>query len=97
VLAGLLFDAGFTSFQSFPAWFAKVINSLNQCHVQGCGNCSAGVRVTLSDEPNVLLTATVLNYPVQDAGLAAKVGIYSDGVGFCQRRFSLGDRTCITG
>jgi len=23
---------------SFPAWFAKVIYSLNQCHVHGCGN-----------------------------------------------------------
>lgn len=36
--------------------------------------CSTGVRVTLSDVPEVLLTATNSELPVQDAGLAAKVG-----------------------
>ncbi len=46
------------------------------------GNCSTGVRVTLSDVPDVLLTATNSERPVQDAGLAAKVGTYSNGVGF---------------
>jgi len=34
--------------------------------------CSTGVRVTLSDVPEVLLTATNSEPPVQDAGLAAK-------------------------
>jgi len=32
------------------------------------------VSVTLSDEPKALLTATTLNLPVQDAGLAAVAG-----------------------
>src|ERR1700759_2388253 len=36
--------------------------------------CSTGVRVTLSDVPEVLLTATNSEPPVQDAGLAAKAG-----------------------
>ncbi len=48
------------------------------------------MRVTLSDEPNVLLTATVLNSTVQDADLAAKVGIYSNGVGFWPAPFFFG-------
>src|ERR1700761_1575465 len=38
--------------------------------------CSTGVRVTLSDVPEVLLTATNSEPPVQDAGLAAKAGTY---------------------
>src|ERR1700760_778446 len=36
--------------------------------------CSTGVRVTLSDVPEVLLTATNSEPQVQDAGLAAKAG-----------------------
>jgi len=36
--------------------------------------CSTGVRVTLSDVPEVLLTATNSELPVQDAGLAAMAG-----------------------
>ena len=43
--------------------------------------CSTGVRVTLSDVPEVLLTATNSEPPVQDAGLAAKAGTYSNGIG----------------
>jgi len=43
--------------------------------------CSTGVRVTLSDVPEVLLTATNSERPVQDAGLAAKAGILFDGIG----------------
>ena len=39
--------------------------------------CSTGVRVTLSDVPEVLLTATNSELPVQDAGLAAMAGTYS--------------------
>ncbi|SIT48857.1 conserved hypothetical protein [Paraburkholderia ribeironis] len=39
--------------------------------------CSTGVRVTLSDVPEVLLTATNSEPPVQDAGLAAKAGTLS--------------------
>ncbi|CAM2191993.1 protein of unknown function [Paraburkholderia kururiensis] len=43
--------------------------------------CSTGVRVTLSDVPEVLLTATNSEPQVQDAGLAAKAGTYSNGTG----------------
>ena len=43
--------------------------------------CSTGVRVTLSDVPEVLLTATNSEPPVQDAGLAAKAGTLSNGIG----------------
>ena len=43
--------------------------------------CSTGVRVTLSDVPEVLLTATNSESPVQDAGLAAMAGTYSNGIG----------------
>ena len=43
--------------------------------------CSTGVRVTLSDVPEVLLTATNSELPVQDAGLAAKAGTLSNGIG----------------
>ena len=43
--------------------------------------CSTGVRVTLSDVPEVLLTATNSEPSVQDAGLAAKAGTYSNGIG----------------
>lgn len=43
--------------------------------------CSTGVRVTLSDVPEVLLTATNSEPQVQDAGLAAKAGTYSSGTG----------------
>jgi len=43
--------------------------------------CSTGVRVTLSDEPEVRLTATNSELPVQDAGLAAKAGTLFDGIG----------------
>jgi hypothetical protein len=39
--------------------------------------CSTGVRVTLSDVPEVLLTATNSEPSVQDAGLAAKAGTLS--------------------
>ena len=60
--------------------------------------CSTGVRVTLSDVPEVLLTATNSERQVQDAGLAAKVGTYSNGVGSRPAPFFLlGNRTCITG
>lgn len=45
--------------------------------------CSTGVRVTLSDVPEVLLTATNSESPVQDAGLAAMAGTYSNGIGHC--------------
>jgi hypothetical protein len=54
--------------------------------------CSTGVRVTLSDVPEVLLTATNSEPQVQDAGLAAKAGdLFDDGIGssdavfFCAR------------
>jgi hypothetical protein len=43
--------------------------------------CSTGVRVTLSDVPEVLLTATNSEPQVQDAGLAAMAGTYSNGIG----------------
>jgi hypothetical protein len=43
--------------------------------------CSTGVRVTLSDVPEVQLTATNSELPVQDAGLAAKAGTLFDGIG----------------
>jgi len=44
--------------------------------------CSTGVRVTLSDVPEVLLTATNSEPQVQDAGLAAKAGdLFDDGIG----------------
>ena len=43
--------------------------------------CSTGVRVTLSDVPEVLLTATNSEPQVQDAGLAAKAGTFSNGIG----------------
>ena len=43
--------------------------------------CSTGVRVTLSDVPEVLLTATNSELSVQDAGLAAKAGTLFDGIG----------------
>jgi len=43
--------------------------------------CSTGVRVTQSDVPEVLLTATNSEPSVQDAGLAAKAGTYSNGIG----------------
>jgi hypothetical protein len=43
--------------------------------------CSTGVRVTLSDVPEVLLTATNSEPQVQDAGLAAKAGTLSNGIG----------------
>ncbi|CAG9255825.1 conserved hypothetical protein [Paraburkholderia unamae] len=43
--------------------------------------CSTGVRVTLSDVPKVLLTATNSEPSVQDAGLAAMAGTYSNGIG----------------
>lgn len=43
--------------------------------------CSTGVRVTLSDVPDVLLTATNSESSVQDAGLAAKAGTLFDGIG----------------
>jgi len=44
--------------------------------------CSAGVRVTLSDVPEALLTATNSEPPVQDAGLTATAGTLSDGARF---------------
>ena len=40
-----------------------------------------GVRVALSDVPEVLLTATNSEPQVQDAGLAAKAGTFSNGIG----------------
>ncbi|TAM05015.1 MAG: hypothetical protein EPN70_09775 [Paraburkholderia sp.] len=43
--------------------------------------CSTGVRVTLSDVPEVLLTATNSEPSVQDAGLAAMAGTNSNGIG----------------
>ena len=43
--------------------------------------CSTGVRVTQSDVPEVLLTATNSEPSVQDAGLAAMAGTYSNGIG----------------
>lgn len=52
--------------------------------------CSTGVRVTLSDVPEVLLTATNSELPVQDAGLAAKVGDLFDGIGSTDAVFICG-------
>ena len=49
--------------------------------------CSTGVRVTLSDVPEVLLTATNSEPQVQDAGLAAKAGTYTNGIGLCPMPF----------
>lgn len=43
--------------------------------------CSTGVNVTLSDVPEVLLTATNSEPQVQDAGLAAMAGTHSNGIG----------------
>ncbi|CAG9245195.1 conserved hypothetical protein [Burkholderia diffusa] len=43
--------------------------------------CSTGARVTLSDVPEVLLTATNSEPQVQDAGLAAKAGAYPTASG----------------
>jgi hypothetical protein len=52
--------------------------------------CSTGVRVTLSDVPKVLLTATNSEPQVQDAGLAAKAGIYSTTASVLPMPFSFG-------
>lgn len=46
------------------------------------------MRVASSDEPEMPLTATVLNLPVQDAGLAAKAGNLFDGIGIAPMPFS---------
>ncbi|PMS14811.1 hypothetical protein C0Z18_29745 [Trinickia dabaoshanensis] len=54
--------------------------------------CSTGVRVTLSDVPEVLLTATNSEPPVQDAGLAAKAGTLFDGIGAPDAVFIWGAR-----
>ncbi|KGC46244.1 hypothetical protein X963_3689 [Burkholderia pseudomallei MSHR7498] len=51
--------------------------------------CSTGARVTLSDVPEVLLTATNSEPQVQDAGLAAKAGAYSTASGKSRCRFLL--------
>ena len=51
--------------------------------------CSTGVRVTLSDVPEVLLTATNSEPSVQDAGLAAKAGTYSTASDLFRCRFRL--------
>src|SRR5258708_244019 len=58
--------------------------------------CSTGVRVTLSDVPEVLLTATNSEPPVQDAGLAAKAGtLFKPHRTSVRCRFSLGlDFSC---
>ena len=55
--------------------------------------CSTGVRVTLSDVPEVLLTATNSEPQVQDAGLAAKAGILFDGIGTPDAVFIWGPRS----
>ncbi|ACC71391.1 hypothetical protein Bphy_2216 [Paraburkholderia phymatum STM815] len=39
------------------------------------------MRVTQSDVPEVLLTATNSEPQVQDAGLAAKAGTHTNGIG----------------
>jgi hypothetical protein len=54
--------------------------------------CSTGVRVTLSDVPEVRLTATNSELPVQDAGLAAKAGTLFDGIGSTDAVFICGAR-----
>ncbi|CAG9200222.1 hypothetical protein BGLA2_140046 [Burkholderia gladioli] len=51
--------------------------------------CSTGARVTLSDVPEVLLTATNSEPQVQDAGLAAKAGTYSTASDQFRCRFHL--------
>ena len=58
--------------------------------------CSTGVRVTLSDVPEVLLTATNSELPVQDAGLAAKAGTLSRTASdFGSMPFFFGLRFCV--
>jgi hypothetical protein len=55
--------------------------------------CSTGVRVTLSDVPEVLLTATNSEPPVQDAGLAAKAGtLFGTASDYCPVPFLFGLR-----
>ncbi|OXJ35067.1 hypothetical protein CFB82_13870 [Burkholderia sp. HI2714] len=67
------------------------------------GICSTGARVTLSDVPEVLLTATNSEPQVQDAGLAAKAGAYPtasgtpDAVSFCNSPFCVDHDPCNTG
>src|SRR5690349_22972656 len=56
--------------------------------------CSTGVRVTLSDVPEVLLTATNSEPQVQDAGLAAKAGTHTNGIGLCPVPFFFGRALC---
>jgi hypothetical protein len=55
--------------------------------------CSTGVRVTLSDVPEVLLTATNSEPQVQDAGLAAKAGTYSTTASVLPMPFLFSART----
>lgn len=59
--------------------------------------CSTGVRVTLSDVPEVLLTATNSEPQVQDAGLAAKAGTLFNGIGTPDAVFICGLPLCATG
>ncbi|SIT68383.1 hypothetical protein SAMN04487769_3192 [Burkholderia sp. b14] len=58
-----------------------------------------GVRVTLSDVPEVLLTATNSEPQVQDAGLAAKAGTLFGGIElrFDAVFYSSVPRRCATG